>query len=54
MVDCDVLVVGAGLAGMRAAIAAHRTGANVALLSKVHPVRCRDHCTGAYGRGVQP
>jgi len=47
MVDCDVLVVGAGLAGMRAAIAAHRTGANVALLSKVHPVR--SHSNAAQG-----
>jgi succinate dehydrogenase / fumarate reductase, flavoprotein subunit len=35
----DVLIVGAGLAGMRAAIEAHDAGANVALLSKIHPVR---------------
>jgi len=35
----DVLVVGAGLAGMRAAIEAHDLGADVALLSKIHPVR---------------
>jgi succinate dehydrogenase / fumarate reductase flavoprotein subunit len=35
----DVLVVGAGLAGMRAAIAAHDAGADVALLSKIHPTR---------------
>jgi succinate dehydrogenase / fumarate reductase flavoprotein subunit len=35
----DVLVVGAGLAGMRAAIEAHDAGADVALLSKIHPVR---------------
>src|SRR5690349_10836067 len=35
----DVLVVGAGLAGMRAAIAAHDAGADVALLSKLHPTR---------------
>src|SRR5215218_7608915 len=35
----DVLVVGAGLAGMRAAIAAHDAGAKVALLSKLHPTR---------------
>ncbi len=35
----DVLVVGAGLAGMRAAIAAHEAGADVALVSKIHPVR---------------
>jgi succinate dehydrogenase / fumarate reductase, flavoprotein subunit len=35
----DVLVVGAGLAGMRAAIEAHDAGADVALISKIHPVR---------------
>jgi succinate dehydrogenase / fumarate reductase flavoprotein subunit len=35
----DVLVLGAGLAGMRAAIEAHDAGADVALLSKIHPVR---------------
>jgi succinate dehydrogenase / fumarate reductase flavoprotein subunit len=35
----DVLVVGAGLAGMRAAIEAFDDGADVALLSKIHPVR---------------
>ncbi len=35
----DVLVVGAGLAGMRAAIEAHDLGAEVALISKIHPVR---------------
>ncbi len=35
----DVLVVGAGLAGMRAAIEAHEAGADVALISKIHPVR---------------
>ena len=35
----DVLIVGAGLAGMRAAIEAHDQGADVALVSKIHPVR---------------
>ncbi|HEY7206780.1 MAG TPA: FAD-binding protein [Gaiellaceae bacterium] len=35
----DVLVVGAGLAGMRAAIAARDAGVDVALLSKLHPTR---------------
>ena len=35
----DVLIVGAGLAGMRAAIEAHDAGADVALISKIHPVR---------------
>src|SRR5437667_3805143 len=35
----DVVVVGAGLAGMRAAVEAFDAGADVALLSKIHPVR---------------
>jgi succinate dehydrogenase / fumarate reductase flavoprotein subunit len=35
----DVLVVGAGCAGMRAAIEAHDAGANVAVISKLHPTR---------------
>jgi succinate dehydrogenase / fumarate reductase flavoprotein subunit len=35
----DVLVVGAGCAGMRAAIEAHDTGADVAIVSKLHPTR---------------
>ena len=47
MLEHDVLVVGAGLAGMRAALAAHERGANVAILSKVHPVR--SHSNAAQG-----
>lgn len=43
----DVLVIGAGLAGMRAALAAHEGGASVALLTKVHPVR--SHSNAAQG-----
>jgi succinate dehydrogenase / fumarate reductase, flavoprotein subunit len=35
----DVLVVGAGCAGMRAAIEAFDIGADVAVISKIHPVR---------------
>ncbi|MEP6978131.1 MAG: FAD-binding protein [Thermoleophilia bacterium] len=35
----DVLIVGAGCAGMRAAIEAHEAGADVALISKIHPTR---------------
>jgi succinate dehydrogenase flavoprotein subunit len=35
----DVLIVGAGCAGMRAAIEAHDADADVALISKIHPVR---------------
>ena len=47
MLEHDVLVVGAGLAGMRAAIAASSRGANTAILSKVHPVR--SHSNAAQG-----
>ena len=43
----DVLVLGAGLAGMRAGLAAHRAGAKVAILTKVHPVR--SHSNAAQG-----
>ena len=35
----DVLVVGAGCAGMRAAIEAFDRGANVGVVSKLHPTR---------------
>jgi succinate dehydrogenase / fumarate reductase flavoprotein subunit len=35
----DVVVVGAGCAGMRAAIEAYDAGADVALISKIHPTR---------------
>src|SRR5438309_4613532 len=34
----DVLIIGAGLAGQRAALAAAQAGATVAIISKVHPV----------------
>src|SRR4051795_6091802 len=34
----DVLIIGAGLAGQRAALAAAREGSSVAIMSKVHPV----------------
>ncbi|MGH7205371.1 MAG: FAD-binding protein [Nitrospiraceae bacterium] len=45
----DILIVGAGLAGMRAAIAAHSHLAHldIALLAKVHPVR--SHSVAAQG-----
>ncbi len=43
----DVLVLGAGLAGMRAALVAHEGGAKVAILTKVHPVR--SHSNAAQG-----
>ena len=43
----DVLILGAGLAGQRAALAAAETGASVVLVSKVHPVR--SHSVAAAG-----
>ncbi len=43
----DVLVIGAGLAGMRAALAAQNEGATVGMISKVHPVR--SHSNAAQG-----
>ena len=42
-----MLVLGAGLAGMRAALEAARSGANVAMLTKVYPVR--SHSNAAQG-----
>jgi succinate dehydrogenase / fumarate reductase flavoprotein subunit len=43
----DVLVIGAGLAGQRAALAAAERGVSVGILSKVHPVR--SHSNAAQG-----
>jgi succinate dehydrogenase / fumarate reductase flavoprotein subunit len=43
----DVLIIGAGLAGQRAALEAAKAGASVAILSKVHPVR--SHSVAAAG-----
>jgi succinate dehydrogenase / fumarate reductase flavoprotein subunit len=43
----DVLIIGAGLAGQRAALAAAQEGATVAIVSKVHPVR--SHSVAAAG-----
>ena len=39
MQEFDVVVVGGGVSGLRAAIAAKRAGASVALISKNHPLR---------------
>ena len=47
MIDHDVLVIGAGLAGMRAALSAVQNGADVAVVTKVHPVR--SHSNAAQG-----
>jgi succinate dehydrogenase / fumarate reductase, flavoprotein subunit len=47
MPEHDVLIIGAGLAGQRAALAAAEHGAEVAVMSKVHPVR--SHSVAAAG-----
>ena len=47
MLGHDVLVIGAGLAGLRAALAASSKGADVAVATKVHPVR--SHSNAAQG-----
>ncbi len=43
----DILVIGGGLAGLRAAVEAKRAGRDVAVLSKVHPLR--SHSVAAQG-----
>mgnify|MGYP003319289581 CR=1 FL=1 len=47
MLDHDILIIGAGMAGMRAALSAKEQGADVAVVSKVHPVR--SHSNAAQG-----
>ncbi|NLO27676.1 MAG: FAD-binding protein [Actinobacteria bacterium] len=47
MIHHDVIVVGGGLSGLRAAIEAKRAGVDVAILSQVHP--CRSHSGAAQG-----
>lgn len=47
MYEHDVLIIGAGLAGLRAAVEAEKLGLNTAVLSKVHPVR--SHSCAAQG-----
>ena len=47
MPEHDVLIVGAGLAGMRAGIESFRNGVDVAIITKVHPVR--SHSNAAQG-----
>jgi succinate dehydrogenase / fumarate reductase flavoprotein subunit len=49
MREYDVIVVGAGGAGLRAAIAAQEAGADVAMVTKLHPVRSH---TGAAEGGI--
>lgn len=51
----DVLIVGAGLAGMRAGLAAQAAGADVAIISKVHPVRSHSNAAqGGINAAVDP
>tara|TARA_Y100000994_G_scaffold243579_1_gene242134 strand:+ start:334 stop:2007 length:1674 start_codon:yes stop_codon:yes gene_type:complete len=47
MIDHDVLIIGAGLAGLRAALCAKEQGVDVAVVTKVHPVR--SHSNAAQG-----
>jgi succinate dehydrogenase / fumarate reductase flavoprotein subunit len=47
IIDHDILVLGAGLAGMRAALEAARHGADVGIVTKVHPLR--SHSNAAQG-----
>jgi succinate dehydrogenase / fumarate reductase flavoprotein subunit len=47
MYEHDVLIIGGGLAGLRAAVEVTKTGADVAVISKVHPVR--SHSNAAQG-----
>ena len=47
MINHDVVVIGGGLAGMRAAVEAAELGADVAIVSKMHPVR--SHSGAAQG-----
>ena len=51
----DVLIIGAGLAGMRAGLSAQAAGADVAILSKVHPVRSHSNAAqGGINAAVDP
>ena len=47
MYDHDLLIVGAGLAGLRCAVEAQKLGLKVAVITKVHPVR--SHSNAAQG-----
>ncbi len=47
MYEHDILIIGAGLAGLRAAVEGVRLGLNTAVITKVHPVR--SHSNAAQG-----
>jgi len=47
LIDHDVLVIGGGLSGLRAALEAKLNGADVAIISKVYPIR--SHSGAAQG-----
>src|SRR4030042_3969075 len=47
LISHDILIMGGGLAGLRAAIEAKKAGRDVAILSKVHPLR--SHSVAAQG-----
>ena len=47
MFDHDLLIIGAGLAGMRAALAASNNGVDIAVVTRVVPVR--SHSNAAQG-----
>ncbi|HEY6638854.1 MAG TPA: FAD-binding protein [Solirubrobacterales bacterium] len=55
MPNHDVLVIGAGLAGQRAALAAAEQGVDVGIISKVHPVRSHSNAAqGGINAALQP
>lgn len=47
MIAHDIIVIGGGLAGLRAALEAKKKGVDVAIISKVHPIR--SHSGAAQG-----
>ncbi len=47
MIDHEIIVIGGGLAGLRAALKAKKLGADVAIISKVPPIR--SHSVAAQG-----